>query len=54
MLTLHFSPLKISDIYKIDGITKKDIDLFKKYESQLTCLPPTRTFNERINAMTST
>lgn len=45
---------KVSDIFKIEGITENDIKLFKKYENEFTVLPPGRTFNERINARVST
>ena len=31
----------IRDIYNIEGLTKNDLELFKTYESELTCLPPT-------------
>jgi len=44
----------VKDIYKIQGLTTNDVALFKQYEEQFTCLPPTRTFNERINARVST
>jgi hypothetical protein len=45
---------KVSDIYKISGLTDNDKKLFKKYEKELSCNPPGRVFNERINARVST
>jgi photosystem II PsbU protein len=44
----------VKDIYKIPGLTKNDIDLFKKYEKEFTVHPPGRTFYERINSRVST
>mmetsp|Transcript_62735 Transcript_62735/g.181840 ORF Transcript_62735/g.181840 Transcript_62735/m.181840 type:complete len:163 (-) Transcript_62735:335-823(-) len=44
----------VKDIYKIPGLTKNDIELFKKYEKEFTVHPPGRTFDERINARVST
>jgi len=46
---------KVSDIYKIPGITENDKKLFKEFESEFTALPAMfRQFNERINARVST
>lgn len=45
---------KVSDIYKIKGLTPNDKALFKKYESAFTVNPPGRAFDERINARVST
>mmetsp|Transcript_751 Transcript_751/g.882 ORF Transcript_751/g.882 Transcript_751/m.882 type:complete len:159 (+) Transcript_751:133-609(+) len=45
---------KVKDIYKIPGVTKNDLKLFKKYESEFTVNPPGRNFKERINARVST
>jgi len=46
---------KVTDIFKIEGLSDHDIEMFKKYQSQMTALPPHyRTFNERINARVST
>jgi photosystem II PsbU protein len=45
---------KVSDIYKIEGLTKNDVTLFKKYEKLFTVHPPGRAFLERINARVST
>lgn len=45
---------KISDIYRIEGLTENDIKLFKKYERQFIVNPPGRAFYERINAREST
>jgi len=42
------------DLYKIPGITKNDIAMFKKYEGQFTVIPPGRMFGERINNRVST
>ncbi|KAL7513256.1 hypothetical protein ACHAXN_010308 [Cyclotella atomus] len=44
----------VKDIYNIPGITDNDKKMFKKYESQLTVLPPGRMFKERINQRQST
>lgn len=44
----------VKDIYKIPGLTKNDIELFKKYEKEFTVHPPGRVFDERINARVST
>lgn len=44
----------VKDVYKIEGLTSRDIDLLKKYEKQLTVNPPSRAFKERINARVST
>lgn len=45
---------KVSDIYKIKGLTKNDIKVFKKYEKELAVLPPGRMFDERLNQRQST
>ena len=47
-------PPQIKDIYKIPGLTERDIELYKKYESHFTVNPPGRTFYERINSRVST
>lgn len=44
----------VQDIYKIPGLTQKDIELFRKYEKYFTVNPPGRAFKERINARVST
>jgi photosystem II PsbU protein len=44
----------VADIYKIPGITANDKAMFKKYEKELTVLPPGRMFKERINQRQST
>jgi len=44
----------ISDIYKIKDLTQHDIQMFKKYQRELTVNPPGRAFHERINARVST
>lgn len=44
----------VKDIYNIPGITDNDKTMFKKYEKQLTVLPPGRMFKERINQRQST
>lgn len=46
--------MKVSDIYKIPGLTDNDKQLFKKYEKFFTANPPGRAFDERINARVST
>lgn len=45
---------KVSDIYKIPGLTDQDIKNFKKYEKYFTVHPPGRSFYERINNRVST
>ena len=45
---------RLKDIYKIPGITENDKKMFKKYEAELTVLPPGRMFDERINQRQST
>ena len=45
---------KVSDIYKIPGVTARDKELFKKYEKEFTVNPPGRAFDERINSRVST
>ena len=40
----------VKDIYKIEGLTARDKELFRMYESQFTTNPPGRAFHERINA----
>ncbi|KAG7355560.1 photosystem II extrinsic protein PsbU [Nitzschia inconspicua] len=45
---------KVSDIYKIPGLTDNDIKNFKKYEKYFTVNPPGRSFYERINNRVST
>jgi photosystem II PsbU protein len=45
---------KVKDIYKIEGLTKNDVAMFKKYESNFTANPPGRVFGERINGRVST
>eukprot|EP00549_Striatella_unipunctata_P021150 CAMPEP_0118705134 /NCGR_PEP_ID=MMETSP0800-20121206/19679_1 /TAXON_ID=210618 ORGANISM="Striatella unipunctata, Strain CCMP2910" /NCGR_SAMPLE_ID=MMETSP0800 /ASSEMBLY_ACC=CAM_ASM_000638 /LENGTH=155 /DNA_ID=CAMNT_0006607215 /DNA_START=41 /DNA_END=508 /DNA_ORIENTATION=+ len=45
---------EVQDIYDIPGLTEHDVDMFKKYEDNLSVLPPGRLFNERINARVST
>lgn len=45
----------VKDMYKIKGLTSRDIAIMKKYESEFTVNPASlRTFNERINARVST
>ena len=44
----------VKDIYKIPGLTANDKAIFKKYENELTALPPGRMFKERINQRQST
>ena len=45
---------KVSDIYKIEGLTANDKKVFKMYQSEWTANPPGRMFDERINARVST
>jgi photosystem II PsbU protein len=45
---------KVSDIYKIPGLTDNDVKNFKKYEKYFTVNPPGRSFYERINGRVST
>ncbi len=42
------------DIYNIPGVTANDKAMFKKYQGDLTVLPPGRMFKERINQRQST
>ena len=44
----------IKDIYNIPGVTANDKAMFKKYQAELTVLPPGRMFKERINQRQST
>jgi photosystem II PsbU protein len=44
----------VKDIYNIPGLTENDKAIFKKYEKELTALPPGRMFKERINQRQST
>lgn len=44
----------VKDIYKIAGLTPRDIELFRKYEREFSVNPPGRAFDERINARVST
>lgn len=47
MIASHGPYNTVSDIYKIPGITANDKAIFKKYEKELTVLPPGRMFKER-------
>jgi photosystem II PsbU protein len=44
----------VTDIYKIQGLTTHDKEMFQKYEKYFTVNPPGRAFKERINARVST
>jgi len=44
----------VKDIYNIPGVTANDKAMFKKYQAELTVLPPGRMFKERINQRQST
>ncbi|KAL3817297.1 hypothetical protein ACHAXA_003218 [Cyclostephanos tholiformis] len=44
----------VKDILKIPGVTENDKKMFKKYQAELTVLPPGRMFDERINQRQST
>ena len=50
----HGPYTSVKDLYKIDGLSKNDKELFKKYENEFTVNPPGRTFNERVNSRFST
>lgn len=50
----HGPYASVNDIYKIPGISDHDKEMFKKYERELTVLPPGRMFVERINQRQST
>mmetsp|Transcript_7785 Transcript_7785/g.16653 ORF Transcript_7785/g.16653 Transcript_7785/m.16653 type:complete len:156 (-) Transcript_7785:355-822(-) len=54
MIASHGPYKSVADIYKIPGITENDKKVFKKYEKELTALPPGRMFKERINQRQST
>ena len=54
MIASHGPYSTVSDIYKIPGLTENDKKVFKKYENELTVLPPGRMFKERINQRQST
>jgi hypothetical protein len=43
----------VKEIYDIPGLTKRDMELFKKYEKEFIVLPPGRMFVERLNARQS-
>jgi len=52
---IHANALNsIKDIYNIPGVTANDKAMFKKYQAELTVLPPGRMFKERINQRQST
>ena len=44
----------VKDIYKIQGLTERDKQLFRQYEREFATNPPGRTFKERINGRVST
>lgn len=44
----------VKDIYKIDGLNKNDIAMFRKYDKYFSAGYPGRQFDERINARVST
>lgn len=44
----------VSDIYKIDNLTDRDMKVFKKYEKLFTVNPPGPAFKERANERVST
>lgn len=44
----------VKDIYKIQGLTERDKQLFRQYEREFTTNPPGRAFKERINGRVST
>lgn len=50
----HGPYASVKDIYQIPGVTDHDKFIFKKYQAELTVLPPGRMFDERINQRQST
>ena len=54
MIASHGPYKSIKDIYNIPGLNDNDKAAFKKYEKELTVLPPGRMFKERINQRQST
>ena len=44
----------VADLFKLEGATTHDKELFKKYRAELVALPPGRQFYERINSRQST
>ena len=50
----HGPYANVKDIYNIPGVTEHDKFMFKKYQAELTVLPPGRMFDERINQRQST
>ena len=45
---------RVAELYSLPGVTQRDRELFKRYESQLCALAPSRMTRERINARQST
>ena len=54
MQASHGPYANVKDIYGIPGLSDHDRAMFKKYERELTVLPPGRMFKERINQRQST
>ncbi|KAL9182992.1 hypothetical protein ACHAXT_004271 [Thalassiosira profunda] len=50
----HGPYANVKDIYSIPGATDHDKLMFKRYQAELTALPPGRMFKERINQRQST
>lgn len=51
---LYSARAKVADIYRIDGITQHDKEMFHQYQQFFTVNPPGRSFYERINNRVST
>jgi photosystem II PsbU protein len=54
MMQISTQCFDFQDIYSIPGVTANDKAMFKKYQAELTVLPPGRMFKERINQRQST
>lgn len=54
MIASHGPYKNVKDIYSIPGLNDSDKAASKKYEKELTVLPPGRMFKERINQRQST
>eukprot|EP00307_Rebecca_sp_RCC1486_P012691 CAMPEP_0119406868 /NCGR_PEP_ID=MMETSP1335-20130426/1031_1 /TAXON_ID=259385 /ORGANISM="Chrysoculter rhomboideus, Strain RCC1486" /LENGTH=175 /DNA_ID=CAMNT_0007430961 /DNA_START=32 /DNA_END=560 /DNA_ORIENTATION=- len=49
IIASHGPYTKVSDVYQLPEMTQGDKDMMRKYEKELTVLPPGRMFKERIN-----
>lgn len=54
IIASHGPYKSVSDVYKLPQMTQADKDIMRKYERELTVLPPGRMFKERINQRQST